>query len=62
MGTARQGYMDLRDWMEDVAEMGKLKRVSGADCDLEIGTLTDLVCHSPRRNYLLLMLLNGLQP
>ena len=40
-------YVDLRDWIEKVEALGELKRVDGASCDLEIGTLTDLVCHSP---------------
>ncbi len=33
---------DLRDWLQKADSIGKLKRVQGADWDLEIGTITDL--------------------
>ncbi len=59
MATAGKGYVDLRDWMENVAALGELKRVDGAECELEIGTLTDLVCHAPRRNSLLFQNIPG---
>lgn len=33
---------DLRDWLEKVDRMGQLKRIEGADWDLEIGCITGL--------------------
>ena len=46
-------YNDLRDWIKKAEEIGELKYVDGASCELEIGTLTDLVCHSARRGSVL---------
>ena len=34
--------LDLRSWLEQVRQLGKLKEVQGASWDLEVGTLTDL--------------------
>ena len=34
--------LDLRSWLEQVRQMGKLKEVQGASWDLEVGALTDL--------------------
>src|SRR3989338_3073067 len=36
------GYKDLREWIQQVDEMGELKVLEGADWNLEIGTLTVL--------------------
>jgi 4-hydroxy-3-polyprenylbenzoate decarboxylase len=36
-------YKDLRDWLGIVGEMGELKIVHGADPDLEIAAITELV-------------------
>ena len=33
--------MDLRLWAKKLDEIGKLKKISGANWDLEIGTLTE---------------------
>ena len=33
---------DLRDWLQKVDELGKLRKIQGADWDLEIGTVTAL--------------------
>jgi len=33
---------DLRDWLSKVDEIGELRRVEGADWDLEIGVITEL--------------------
>ncbi len=33
---------DLRSWLEQVRQMGKLREVQGASWDLEVGALTDL--------------------
>lgn len=35
---------DLRDWLRVVDEAGKLRHVNGADCNLEIGALAEMVC------------------
>ena len=36
-------WYDLREFMDKLEEIGDLKKVSGADWDLEIGTLTELM-------------------
>ena len=36
-------YDDLRQWIELVESMGELKRIDGADWDLEIGTLAERI-------------------
>ena len=36
------GYKDLREWIQQVDEMGELKVLEGVDWNLEIGTLTVL--------------------
>ena len=33
---------DLRDWLEEVDGLGQLKRVKGADANLEIGLMTEV--------------------
>jgi UbiD family decarboxylase len=33
---------DLREWLSEVEKLGQLKRVRGADADLEIGLITEL--------------------
>ncbi len=38
-----QPYEDLRQWLEIVEIMGELKRINGADWNLEIGTLAELI-------------------
>ncbi len=35
---------DLRSWLQEVERLGNLKRVSGADPNLEIGIITELNC------------------
>jgi len=35
-------YHDLRDWIEKVEEIGELKRIEGADWNLEIGAITEV--------------------
>lgn len=44
-------YNDLRDWLEQVKKMGELKEVHGADWNLEIGAVTDMVAKNPRNNW-----------
>ncbi len=36
-------YDDVRQWLELVESMGELKRVNGADWNLEIGTMAELI-------------------
>ena len=33
---------DLRDWIDRIDALGQVRRVNGADCDEEIGAITDL--------------------
>jgi len=39
---------DFRDFLAEVERRGDMKLVEGADCDLEIGTLTELMCEQAR--------------
>jgi UbiD family decarboxylase len=53
MSTAREShvhegdlphhYEDVRQWLDLVESMGELKRINGADWDLEIGTMAELI-------------------
>ena len=47
-------YKDLRDWLEKVEEMGELKTVKGADWNLELGAIADLVAKNPRNAWAVL--------
>ncbi len=38
-----QTYEDLREWLDIVESIGELKRIKGADWNLEIGTLAELI-------------------
>ena len=38
-----RSYDDVRQWLELVESMGELKRVDGADWNLEIGTMAELI-------------------
>lgn len=35
-------YRDLREWLEQVERLGELRRIDGADWDLEIGAIADM--------------------
>jgi UbiD family decarboxylase len=37
------GYGDLREWLSEVEKMNQLKRIDGANWDLEMGTITELI-------------------
>ena len=39
---ARAGYKDLREWIAAIDQMGELKRIAGADWNLEIGAISEL--------------------
>ena len=43
--TAMKTYSDLRDFLFKVEEMGELKRIQGADWDLEIGGITEVAAN-----------------
>ena len=45
---------DLRDWIAAVDEMGELKRIDGADWDVEIGAITELAHHRGEQGHALL--------
>src|SRR5258707_12039929 len=38
-----RSYDDVRQWLEFVESMGELKRINGADWNLEIGTMAELI-------------------
>lgn len=35
-------FVDLRDYLSTLEELGEIKRIEGASCDLEIGAITEL--------------------
>ena len=37
-------WRDFREFLTEVEKRGDVKVVEGADCNLEIGTLTELMC------------------
>src|ERR687885_471907 len=39
------GSRDLRSWMAEIEQLGELKRINGADWDVEIGAITELGHH-----------------
>jgi len=39
------GYKDLRQWIEKVEELNQIKKIEGADWDLEMGAITELIYH-----------------
>ena len=41
------GYLDLRDFIEQVDRLGALRRIDGADPHLEIGAITELAAGMP---------------
>lgn len=46
-------FKDLREWLQQVEQMGELRVVKGADWDLEIGAVTDMVAKNARGNWAL---------
>src|SRR5215510_280124 len=45
---------DMREWIADVDKLGELKRINGADWDVEIGTITEMGHHRGERSHALL--------
>ncbi len=42
-GSLPRSYEGLREWLDIVESIGELKRINGADWNLEIGTLAELI-------------------
>ena len=42
------GYRGLRGWLETVEKFGELERVSGADWDVEMGGITQMLTEKSR--------------
>ena len=42
-GNLPRPYEDVRQWLDLVESMGELKRINGADWNLEIGTMAELI-------------------
>src|SRR5438309_5162420 len=45
---------DLRGWIDTIEKLGELKRLNGADWDVEIGTITEMGHHRGERSHALL--------
>ncbi|MDO8692265.1 MAG: UbiD family decarboxylase [Dehalococcoidia bacterium] len=43
------GYKDLRGWIDEVEKLGQLKHIDGADWQMEIGSITEIVCKENKR-------------
>src|SRR5437762_919554 len=41
--TAAETYQDLRQWLKVVDGFGELEQIDGADWNLEVGTLAELI-------------------
>ena len=48
MATDSLGYKDLRGYLEAADELGELRVVDGAECDLEIGAITEVVARTAK--------------
>lgn len=49
------GYSDFRDWLEQVDRLGEVMRLNGADWNLEIGGLCEIVIRESKNNAPLLL-------
>src|SRR5205823_14724810 len=45
---------DLRSWMAEIEKLGELKRIDGADWDVEIGAVTEMGHHRGEKSHALL--------
>ena len=43
------GYADLRDWLRQVEGFGEVLRLNGADWNLEIGGLCDIIVREAKK-------------
>lgn len=50
----RTSCQDLRDWIRVMEDLGEIKRIDGADWDLEIGAISEMVRRSSRKKPALL--------
>lgn len=55
-------YQDLRQFIDDIERVGELKRIDGADPDLEIGAITEVAAGSPSCPMLLFDRIRGYPP
>lgn len=55
-------YRDLREFINDVERTGELKRIDGADPNLEIGAITEVAAESPSCPMLLFDRIRGYSP
>ncbi|MCL5959079.1 MAG: UbiD family decarboxylase, partial [Chloroflexi bacterium] len=37
------GYKDLRQWLRQVEDFGQIKKIEGADWNLEMGAITEVI-------------------
>ncbi|MCL5045671.1 MAG: UbiD family decarboxylase [Actinobacteria bacterium] len=56
------GGADLRQWLKQVEQLGELKSVRGASCDLELGTIVDIAIEKVGRPAFLFDEIPGFQP
>ena len=42
-GNMSKPYKDLREWIDLVDQLGELKRIHGADWNLEMGAIIELI-------------------
>jgi len=55
-------YQDFREFIDEVERIGELKRIDGADLDLEIGAITEVAAASPSCPMLLFDKIKGYAP
>ncbi|HEX2932620.1 MAG TPA: UbiD family decarboxylase, partial [Candidatus Binatia bacterium] len=48
MATDSLAYKDLRGYLEAADKLGELRLVDGADCDLEIGAITEVAARAAK--------------
>jgi len=46
--TSSLAYKDLRGYLDAADKLGELRGVDGADCDLEIGAITEVAARADR--------------
>jgi len=49
------GYEDLRDWLSQVDRIGEVLRLSGADWNLEVGALCEIIVRESKKNVPLIL-------
>ncbi|MFC1893718.1 hypothetical protein ACFLYR_06820 [Chloroflexota bacterium] len=56
------GFKDLREYIERIDSLGELRRVQGADWNLEMGAITEVAASSPACPMLLFDKIEGYRP